>query len=62
VIAVARGQAGDSPMLQPLLAHLAEDRSGHGRPRTRPEAVISDKACRPGSTGSTVPPCAPPLR
>jgi transposase len=31
-------------MLQPLLAHLAVDRSGRGRPRTRPEAVIGDKA------------------
>lgn len=31
-------------MLQPLLAHLAVDRLGPGRPRTRPEAVIGDKA------------------
>ena len=44
VIAVTPGQAGDSPMLQPLLAHLAVDRSGRRRPRTRPEAVIGDKA------------------
>jgi hypothetical protein len=31
-------------MLQPLVAHLAVDHSGRGRPRTRPEAVIGEKA------------------
>lgn len=31
-------------MLQPLLAHLAVKRVGPGRPRTRPEALIGDKA------------------
>ncbi len=45
VIAVTPGQAGDSTILQPLLAHLAVDRLGPGRPTTRPEAVIGDKAC-----------------
>lgn len=44
VIAVTAGQAGDSPMLEPLLTHLAVDRLGAGRPRTRPDAVIGDKA------------------
>ena len=44
VIAVTPGQAGDSPMLGPLLAHLAVRRLGPGRPRTRPTAVIADKA------------------
>lgn len=44
VIAVTAGQAGDSPMLKPLLAHLAVDRLGPGRPRTRPDALIGDKA------------------
>lgn len=44
VIAVTPGQAGDSPMLTPLLAHLAVPRLGPGRPRTRPDAVIGDKA------------------
>jgi transposase len=44
VIAVTAGQAGDSPMLAPLLAHLRVPRLGPGRPRTRPEAVIGDKA------------------
>lgn len=44
VIALTPGQAGDSPMLAPLLSHLAVARLGPGRPRTRPEAVIGDKA------------------
>jgi len=44
VIAVTPGQAGDSPMLGPLLWRLAIRRPGPGRPRTRPMAVIADKA------------------
>jgi transposase len=44
VIALTPGQAGDSTMLQPLLAQLAVARLGPGRPRTRPAAVIGDKA------------------
>lgn len=44
VIAITAGQAGDSTMLQPLLAQLAVARIGRGRPRTRPAAVIGDKA------------------
>ena len=44
VIAVTAGQAGDSTMLKPLLAHLAVHRLGPGRPRTRPDALIGDKA------------------
>jgi transposase len=44
VIAVALGQSGDSPMLKPLLSHLAVKRPGPGRPRTRPDALIGDKA------------------
>jgi len=31
-------------MLKPLLSHLAVKRPGPGRPRTRPDAVIGDKA------------------
>jgi transposase len=31
-------------MLKPLLSHLAVNRLGPGRPRTRPDAVIGDKA------------------
>jgi transposase len=44
VIAVTAGQAGDSPMLEPLLAHLAVARPGPGRPRIRPDVLIGDKA------------------
>jgi transposase len=44
VIALTPGQAGDSPMLNPLLSHLAIKRLGRGRPRTRPAAVLGDKA------------------
>lgn len=44
VITLTAGQAGDSPKLQPLLAELAVARLGRGRPRTRPAAVLGDKA------------------
>ncbi len=44
VVVLTPGQAGDSPMLAPLLAHLAVDRLGPGRPRTRPDALLGDKA------------------
>ena len=44
MVALTPGQAGDSPMLKPLLAQLAVKRIGPGRPRTRPVAVICDKA------------------
>ena len=44
VIAVTPGQAGDSPMLTPLLSHLTVHRLGPGRPRTRPTALLGDKA------------------
>jgi transposase len=44
VIALTPGQAGDSPMLKPLLSQLAVHRLGPGRPRTRPDALIGDKA------------------
>ncbi|MDK7330478.1 transposase, partial [Micrococcus luteus] len=40
---ITPGQAGDSPMLLPLLAQLRVTRPV-GRPRTRPEAVLGDKA------------------
>lgn len=44
VVAVTAGQAGDSPMLRWLLAELAVARPGRGRPRTRPDALLGDKA------------------
>ena len=40
---ITPGQAGDSPMLLPLLEQLRVTRPT-GRPRTRPEAVLGDKA------------------
>lgn len=44
VIALTAGQAGDSPVLKMLLADLAVARVGPGRPRTRPQALLGDKA------------------
>lgn len=44
VIALTAGQAGDSPMLKFLLADLSVERVGPGRPRTRPNALLGDKA------------------
>lgn len=45
VIAVTAGQAGDSPMLKYLLADLVVAPLGRpGRPRTRPAALLGDKA------------------
>lgn len=40
---ITPGQAGDSPMFLPMLAHLRVGRDV-GRPRTRPDAVRGDKA------------------
>lgn len=44
VVRAGPGQAGDSPMLAPLLEGLSVGRDGPGRPRTRPDAVLADKA------------------
>jgi transposase len=44
VIALTAGQAGDSPMLKWLLGDLTVARLGPGRPRTRPDALLGDKA------------------
>lgn len=43
VTLVSAGQAGDSPLFMPLMAHLQVARAV-GRPRTRPDAVRGDKA------------------
>lgn len=43
VTTITAGQAGDSPMLLPLLADLRVARVS-GRPRTRPDALRGDKA------------------
>jgi transposase len=44
VVLLTAGQAGDSPMLPQLLGELRVPRHGPGRPRTRPDAVLADKA------------------
>jgi transposase len=43
VILLSPGQSGDAPMMLPLLAQLRIPRSC-GRPRTRPDRVLGDKA------------------
>ena len=43
-ILVGPGHAGDSPMLPGLLDGLSVPRPGRGRPRTRPDALLADKA------------------
>jgi transposase len=43
VLLLTPGQAGDAPMMLPLLAMLRVERA-RGRPRTRPERVLADKA------------------
>ena len=44
VIEAGPGQGGDSPMLGVLLGYLRVARCGPGRPRTRPDALLGDKA------------------
>jgi transposase len=44
VILLGPGNGGDSPVLPHLLDHLQGDRQGSGRPRTRPDAILGDKA------------------
>ena len=43
-IVLTAGQRGDSPQFQPVLERLNVARCGPGRPRTRPERVLADKA------------------
>ncbi|MCZ4589333.1 IS5 family transposase [Rhodococcus opacus] len=43
-VLVGPGQAGDSPMLGPLLEGICVPRIGGGAPRTRPDEVRADKA------------------
>ena len=44
------GQDGDNPQLIPLLEGISVRRPGRGRPRSRPEAVLADKAYSHPST------------
>lgn len=41
---VGPGQGNDAPMCLPVLAAINVPRIGPGRPRTRPDAVLGDKA------------------
>lgn len=49
-ILLTPGQAGDNPQLLPLLDGISVARPGPGRPRSRPETVIADKAYSHPST------------
>jgi len=43
-IVLTAGQRGDSPQFIPVLAGIRVPRPGSGRPRTRPDRVLADKA------------------
>jgi transposase len=44
VMLLGPGQGNDSPMFPHVLAAISVARSGPGRPRTRPDRVVADKA------------------
>ncbi|MFD8315773.1 IS5 family transposase [Kitasatospora purpeofusca] len=43
-VVVTVGQAGDAPAFTAVMAAIRVPRAGAGRPRTRPEAVLADRA------------------
>ena len=43
-VVVTAGQRGDSPQFAAVLDRIRVPRSGPGRPRTRPDRVLADKA------------------
>ena len=47
-IVVTGGQRNDGAMLADVLADISVPRVGRGRPRTRPDAVIADRAYSTG--------------
>lgn len=49
-IVLTQGQAGDNPQLLPLLDQISIGRYGPGRPRSRPDRVLADKAYSHPST------------
>lgn len=49
-IILTEGQAGDNPQLLPLLEQISIARPGRGRPRSRPDEVLADKAYSHPST------------
>jgi transposase len=44
-VVLTAGQRGDSPQFVPVLAGIRVPRPAGGRPRTRPDRVLADKAC-----------------
>ncbi|MEU5234555.1 IS5 family transposase [Streptomyces anulatus] len=44
VLRVTAGQAGDAPAFEAVMAGIRVPRSGPGRPKTRPDAVLADRA------------------
>ena len=49
-VTLTPGQDGDNPQLIPLLDGIRVRRAGRGRPRSKPEAVLADKAYSHPST------------
>lgn len=49
-VIITPGQDGDNPQLLPLLDGIRVARPGPGRPRSRPQAVLADKAYSHPST------------
>ncbi|MFD5787246.1 IS5 family transposase [Streptomyces sp. NPDC127037] len=49
---VTAGQAGDAPAFEAVMAAIRVPRSGPGRPRTRPDAVLADRAYSSRATRS----------
>ncbi|MEX5260001.1 IS5 family transposase [Kocuria sp. CPCC 205263] len=49
-VVLTGGQAGDNPQLLPVLDGIRVPRGGPGRPQTRPQAVVADKAYSHPST------------
>jgi len=45
---VTGGHRNDGALLEAVLADIRVPRVGPGRPRTRPDAVLADKACSAG--------------
>jgi transposase len=43
-VVITAGQRGDSPQFQAVLGRIRVPRPGPGRPRTRPDRVLGDKA------------------
>jgi transposase len=43
-IVITAGQRGDSPQFEAVLEQIRVPRPGSGRPRTRPDRVLADKA------------------